>query len=109
MFAEGSEYLSFYTILVSRVPLSMVLISEHFLDLFSSPNPDLEQLFSAKNFPNSPKTIDPSGGKILLTLLTLQRALLIPQEIFPIKQGPKAPCPTLGELGAELATSLVMI
>lgn len=65
----------------------MVLISEHFLDLFSSPNPDLEQLFSAKNFPISPKTIDPSGGKIksLLTLLTLQRALLIPQEIFPIK------------------------
>lgn len=66
MFAwrQGSEYLSFYTTLVSQVPLSMVLIPEHFLDLFSSPNPDLEQLFSAKNFPNSLKTIDPSGGKI---------------------------------------------
>lgn len=66
MFAwrQGSEYLSFYTTLVSQVPLSMVLISEHFLDLFFSPNPDLEKLFSAKNFPNSLKTIDPSGGKI---------------------------------------------
>lgn len=80
MFAQGqgSEYLSFYTILVSQVPLSVVLISEHFLDLFSSPNPDLEQLFSAKNFPNSLKTSDPSGG-----ILIVQRALCIPQEIFP--------------------------
>lgn len=85
MFAQGqgSEYLSFYTILVSQVPLSMVLISEHFLDLFSSPNPDLEQLFSAKNFPSSLKTSDPSGG-----ILIVQRALCIPQEIFPTSFSP---------------------
>lgn len=87
MHGDREVNISHFIPYLSQAPLSMVLISEHFLDLFSSPNPDLEQLFSAKNFPNSPKTIDPSGGKIkpLLTLLTLQRALIIPQEIFPIK------------------------
>lgn len=87
MHGDREVNISHFIPYLSQVPLSMVLISEHFLDLFSSPNPDLEQLFSAKNFPNSPKTIGPSGGKMksLLTLLPLQRVLLIRQGFFPIK------------------------
>jgi len=62
------------------------------LDSFSSPNPDLEQLLSAKfSFsPNPQKTFEACGGKIksLPTLLALQRALLIPQKIFPASFSP---------------------
>lgn len=116
MFAQGqgSEFLSFYTILVSQIPLSMVLISEHFLDLFSSPTPDLEQLFSAKNFPNSLKTIDPGGGKIK-SLLTFDcsEGTVSPSGDLPhqLQSCPvtEAPCPILGKVGTELAKSLAMV
>lgn len=57
-----------------------------------SPNPDLKQLLSANFsfFPNPQRTFELCGGKIksLLTLLALQRALLIPQKISPVSFSP---------------------
>lgn len=92
MHGDREVNISHFIPYLSQVPLSMVLISEHFLDLFSSPNPDLEQLFSAKNFPISPKTIDPWWkNKIPLDSFDPLKSTVNPSRDLPHQVGDQGP------------------